>query len=37
MSPLYDRGNTTSIGKAGGYCMLEDVGMALRVSALALR
>ena len=37
MSPLYDRGDTTSIGKAGGYCMLEDVGMALRVSALALR
>ena len=37
MSPLYGRGDTTSIGKAGGYCMLEDVGMALRVSALALR
>jgi len=37
MAQQFVRGDTSSIGKAGGYRLIEDVGMALRVSAIALR
>ena len=37
MAQQFKRGDTSSIGKAGGYRLIEDVGMALRVSAIALR
>jgi len=36
MALQFERGDTSSIGKAGGYRLIEDVGMALRVSAIAL-